>query len=132
MTLLSNHAGLAHLRLTDADLPTLARQGSVCQEQHRGKVRYKLRFRTPSGRQVVRNVPHHLVAQVRADLRNLQAHRHAVTVLRDVTDCVRQTRRNAKRQLQPVLDALGYHFHGTSIRRRRNKQLTVSFAVDNI
>ena len=45
MTLRAIYPGLARLRLTEDDLTALAKQGSVCQEPHRGKVRFKLRFR---------------------------------------------------------------------------------------
>ena len=54
MTSLAHFPAIAHLHLNEDDLPALAEQGSVYQEQHRGKSRYKLRFRTPGGRQVVR------------------------------------------------------------------------------
>jgi hypothetical protein len=131
MTSLAHYPGIARLRLKEDDLPALAEQGSVCQEQHRGKSRYKLRFRTPGGRQVVRYVPGHLVESVQADLNVLQSGRNAASALREATRGVRQTRRDAKRQLQPVLDELGYHFHGTSIRRRRNKQFTMSFRINS-
>jgi hypothetical protein len=30
-----------------------------------------------------------------------------------------------------VLDELGYHFHGTGIRRRRDKQFTQPFTVNS-
>ena len=130
MTLLANYPGLAHLRVTEDDLPALAEQGSVCPEQHRGKTRYKLRFRTAGVRQVVRYVPSHLVEFVRVDLDRLQSNRHTASALREATRRIRQTRRDAKRQLQPVLDELGYHFHGTRIRGRRNKQFTVSFTMN--
>jgi hypothetical protein len=121
VTSLANYPGLAGLRLTEDDLSALAEQGSVCQEQHRGKPRYKLRFRTPGGRQVARYIPGHLVGRVRVDLDSLQLNRHAASALREATRRVRQTRRDAKRQLQPVLDEHGYHFHGARIRRRRSK-----------
>ena len=130
MTSLAKYPGLARLRLTEDDLAALAEQGSVCHEQHRGKSRYKLRFRTPDARQVVRYVPRHLVEFVRVDLDGLQSARRAASALREATHRIRQTRRDAKRQLQPVLDELGYHFHGTWIRRRRNKQFTMSFTVN--
>jgi hypothetical protein len=124
MTSLANYQGIARLRLTEDHLPALAEQGSVYQEQHRGKSRYKLRFRTPGGRQVVRYIPNHLVEFVQVDLNILQSGRNAVRALREATRGVHQTRREAKRQLQPVLHELGYHFHGASIRRRRKKQFT--------
>jgi hypothetical protein len=129
MKLLANYPGLARLRLTENELPALAEQGSVHQEQHRGKSRYKLRFRTPGGRQVVRYIPNHLVEFVQVDLNILQSGRNAASALREATRGVRHTRRDAKRQLQPVLDELGYHFHGTSVRRWRNKQFTMSFSI---
>jgi hypothetical protein len=130
MTSLANYPGLARLRLAEDDLPALAEQGSVYQEQHRGKARYKLRFRTPDARQVVRCVPSHLLEVVRVDLDSLQSHRHAASALREATRRIRRTRGDAKRQLQPVLDELGYYFHGTRIRRRRHKQVTVSFPIN--
>ena len=129
MTSLADYPGLGRLYLTEGDLPALAQQGSVCQERHRGKARYKLRFRTPGGQQVVRYVPNHLVELVRLDLDRLQSNRHAASALRKVTCRVRQARRDAKRQVQPVLDELGCHFHGTCIRRRRHKQFTRSFTA---
>jgi hypothetical protein len=131
MTSLANYPGLARLRLTEDDLRALANRGALCSEQHRGKARHKLRFRTPGGRQVVRYIPSHLLEFVRVDLDRLQSNRHAASALREATRRIRQTRRDAKRQLQPVLDELGYHFHGTRIRRRRNKQFTVSFTINS-
>jgi hypothetical protein len=129
MTSLASYPGLARLRLTEDDLSALAKQGSVCQEPHRGKVRFKLRFRTPGARQVVRYVPTHMVTSVQIDLERLQSSRRAARELHEATRCVRQTRRDAKRQLQPVLDELGYHFHGTSIRRQRHKPYTMFFPL---
>jgi hypothetical protein len=121
VTLLANYPRLAGLRLTEDDLCALAEQGSVYQEQHRGQMRYKLRFRVAGARQVVRCIPTTSVELVRVDLTRLQSNRHAVSALREVTRRLREGRRDAKRQLQPVLDELGCHFHGTSIRRRRIK-----------
>jgi hypothetical protein len=129
VTSLANYPGLGRLCLSDDELLALAQQGSLCQEQHRGKARYKLRFRTPGRQQIVRYVPNHLVEVVRLDLDRLQSNRYAVSALRKVTCLVRQARHDAKRQVQPVLDELGYHFHGTSIRRRRHKQFTRSFTA---
>jgi hypothetical protein len=130
VTSLANYPGLARLRLTEDDLPALAGQGSVCREQHRGKARYKLRFRAPGAGQVVRYVPSHLVELVRIDLDRLQSVRHAARALREAILRIRQARHDAKRQLQPVLNKLGCHFHGTSIRRRRQKQFAVSLTVN--
>jgi hypothetical protein len=130
MTALINYPGLARLRLAEDDLPALAEHGSIYQEQHRGKARYKLRFRVPGGRQVVRYVPALMVESVRIELDKLQSGRRAARELREATRRVRQTRRDGKRQLQPVLDGLGYHFHGTSIRRRHHKQFKMSFTIN--
>jgi hypothetical protein len=110
---------LAQLRLTDDDIRALAGGGALRSEQHRGKARYKLRFRTSGGQQVVRCVPTSLVEPVRIELDSLQSSRRAARELRVATRCLRQVRRDAKQQLQPMLDRLGYYFHGTSIRRRR-------------
>ena len=130
MTSLATYPGLARLRLTEGDLPALQEQGSVCQEQHRGKPRYKLRFRAPGSRQVARYIPDHIVECVRVELDLLQSNRHASSALREATRRVRQIRRDDKRQLQPVLEELGYHFHGTRIRRRRHQQFPMSFPVN--
>lgn len=129
MTSLVNYPGLGRLCLSEGDLLALAQQRSVCQERHRGKARYKLRFRTPSREQIVRCVPSQLVELVRLDLGRLQSNRHAANALRKVTGRISQARRDAKRQVQPVLDELGYHFHGTCIRRRRHKHFTRSFTA---
>src|SRR5947208_2751196 len=112
MTSLATFPGLAHLRLPEGHLPVLAEQGSVYHDQHRGKGRYKLRYRTPDAHQIVRCVPIHLVELVRLELEKLQSNRNAASALRESTRGVRETSRNAKRQLQPVLDEHGYHFHG--------------------
>jgi hypothetical protein len=130
MNSLANFTGLSQLRCSVDDLRALAGQGSLCPEQHRSKIRYKLRFRTHTGRQVVRNVPRQLIEQVRIDLRHLQSPRHANRALRDATRTARQARRDAKRQLEPVLESLGYRLHGTSIRQKRTKQITV-FSLTN-
>lgn len=119
MTSLAKYPGLARLRLGEDDLAALAEQGSVCQEQHRGKSRYKLRFRTPGGNQVVRYIPTLMVEPVQCELEKLQSSRRAARELRESTRRLSSIRRDATRQLQPVLDQLGYHFHGSSIRRRR-------------
>lgn len=94
------------------------------EEQHRGKVRFKLRFRTPGACQVVRYVPTHKVRLVEIDIARLQSNRRAARELRKATRRIRKARHEAKRQLQPVLHELGFHFHGTSIRRQRHKSIS--------
>jgi hypothetical protein len=119
-TTIASYPAITCLRLTEGHLSALQAQGSVSEEQHRGNPRYKLRFRMPGGRQIVRYIPGHLVECVRVDLDRLQSNRQASSALRESTRRVRQTRRDDKRKLRLVLDELGYHFHGSRIRRRRH------------
>jgi hypothetical protein len=97
----------------------MCRQGFVSQELVRNEPRYKLRFRRPGGRQVVRYIRAADVEAVKADLAKLQTARRIERELRQTTRLGREVLRNAKKLLEPVVTELGLRFHGRVIRRPR-------------
>jgi|1186.fasta_scaffold778574_1 hypothetical protein len=117
--------GLAQLRLRNEHLPLLAHQGFVAVDRDRADPRSKLRFRAANGRQIVRCIPEHLVETVRADLANLQALRRGELELSNSTRMVRAEHRTIRRGVGSILSEFGFHFHGTTIRRRRHTKLHV-------
>jgi|SRR4051812_24878388 hypothetical protein len=120
------YPGLSQLHLQSEQFALLPHNGFLTSEQRHGKLRDKLRLREDSGRQIVRWIPPHLVDQVRSELEVLQAGRRVMRKLRESTNDVRRAQRECRVELEPVLIALGYRFHGNSIRRRRRTACHVS------
>lgn len=110
---------LARFQFDAPAYAALARQGFVATE-HRGQgTYYKLRFRC-GGRQIVRYL-HGAdeAAAVRAALQTLQQGRRRERTLRQIASAGRQLLRDAKRQLEPLVAARGWKFHGRCVRRPR-------------
>ena len=110
---------LRALRLSDADLAVLKRQGSVHRERRGQQTIRKLRFRR-DGQQVVRYLGSaEATRQVKKALMEWQTpHRQSRALLRLARNA-REALRSAKQTLAPHLERNGYHFHGLAIRQRR-------------
>jgi hypothetical protein len=110
---------LTKLRLHDADFAALARQGFVAVERRGEQTYFKLRFRR-DGRQRVRYIggPDQARA-VEAELAVLQTDLRMRRRLAILCQLASQSMRNAKQNLEPLLEARGLHFHGRAIRQRR-------------
>jgi hypothetical protein len=115
----ADYPALAKMALTEEDFTSLRDQGFVSQELVKGKSRYKLRFRRPGGRQVVRYIRPVDVEAVQVDLANLQTVRRDSRELRHTTRLGREVLRDAKTRATPLLAELGLRFHGRAIRRPR-------------
>jgi hypothetical protein len=111
---------LATLRLHDADLVCLGRQGFVRAERRGNRTVFKLRFRRGNGAQAVRYISSAQEAEsVRNELQVLQAPRELELKLAALSRSARKMIRDAKSNLQPVLYSHGYVFHGQAVRRPR-------------
>jgi hypothetical protein len=107
------------LRLDADDLIELAHQGFVSPELHRGRTRYKLRFRR-GGRQIVRVVGGlQAAALVEEELARLQSTRRRVRELMALDRIARRELRDSKSRLTPLIESYGFKFHGRAIRRLR-------------
>ena len=113
------YPALARLQLDDADVSALSSQGFVSREQRDGRTYFKLRFRR-AGRQIVRYVgdANHAV-DVKNELSALQTEARIMRQLKILTKTTNQQLREVKKQLQPILEAHGWAFHGLAIRRPR-------------
>lgn len=92
-------------------------------EERRGtQTYYKLRFRR-AGTQVVRYVGDaDQAAIVRKELAILQAETKVMKQLKAKVKIANKMIREAKRTMEPVLQANGFVFHGLAIRRPRRRQ----------
>jgi hypothetical protein len=112
---------LAELRLQADHYEDLRRQGFVAREK-RGDhgVYFKLRFRS-RGKQEVRylGTDADFARAVARELRELQQSGRAERRLRALIAEARRLLRDGKRQLEPLLEQRGLHFHGMAIRRRQ-------------
>jgi hypothetical protein len=106
------------LGLSNDELDTLTRQGSVSCETRGSKTIYRLRFRV-HGRQCVRYVSPSDAAPLKAELAMLQRRKRAHQRLVRFATLARQLLRQRKAALTPWLEARGYKFHGIQIRRSR-------------
>jgi hypothetical protein len=120
----SQYPALTRLRLGQEDLIALSQQGIISPERMRGPIRHKLRFRR-SGRQVVRYIRPTDIDRVRAELSELQAARRLNKELSQLNRLARQVLRDSKTQLQPLINELGFRFHGREIRRPRQLRKSV-------
>lgn len=111
------YPALFRLRLAASDIEDLARQGFVSVEQRGNRCVHKLRFRS-GGRQVVRSIASAVMANlVRAELERLQARRRICRELAALDHIARRQLRHAKAQLEPLMAANGWKFHGRAVRR---------------
>jgi hypothetical protein len=124
---LATFPALATLRLTDAHLICLSRQGVVSAEQRGSRTIFKLRFREDNCHQVVRYIGSLDCAEaVKADLRQLQASRRLQLRLARVCRKARFKLREAKSALKPRLADLGLVYHGQAIRRPRQPKSSLT------
>ena len=109
------------LGLTAEDILCLKRQGFVSREYPCGRLRFKLRFRGPSGKQRVRYLGSDSVdaKRVEQELAELQTGRRLERELCKLKQQAGEKLRASKDKLAPQLNQAGLHFHGMSIRRKR-------------
>ncbi len=113
---------LKRLGLDDAALAALRGQGFVSCERrrpHHAPI-YKLRYRV-QGKQRTRYLGSEpaVIAAVRQELADLQQGVRRAREMQRLLRRVRSGLRHARETLAPVLSSQGYHFHGTTLRRRR-------------
>lgn len=99
----------------------LASQGFVCEEWRGKRSYYKLRFRR-GGKQVVRYIGRaERAAIVEKELTVIQAESKIVRKLMARVRLANKVLRDAKRTIEPVIQANGFVFHGLAIRRPRQQ-----------
>lgn len=122
-----DYPALAALRLNDADLNELSRQGFIGQEKRKDRTYYKLRFRR-NHKQVVRYIGSaECATDVRTDLKVLQAETAILRELNSIVKMASQMLQDAKTKLGPLFEANGLAFHGLAVRRSRKP--TIDFSV---
>ncbi len=110
---------LGSLRIAADDLEELARQGFVSAERRGDRTYHKLRFRS-GGKQTVRYIGNaQRTAAVREELAVLQQTSKTAKELKRRTCRANRAIAEAKRLLEPLLNAQGFAFHGRAIRRPR-------------
>jgi len=111
---------LASLNLTESELESLSRQGFVSAEIRPSGTYFKLRFRR-DGCQVVRGLgkSSKRAAQAQQELKQLQKRTEAWRKLNRLMLRAKELLRESRQQLSPILEVLGYHFHGAEIRQHR-------------
>jgi hypothetical protein len=113
----AEYPALARLRLTTEDLEELTRQGFLSKERRDSLHIHKLRFRR-GARQVVRYIGDAVEATaVKAELDRLQSARHISRELAELNRAARRLLRDTKAQLEPLVIANGWKFHGRVVRR---------------
>ena len=111
------------LALSAQDYSDLCRRGSVSSEYRRGKVYFKLRFRSEDGRQRVRylGTDPSVARSIHRELQELQLHgRHEADLRRRDAEARRLLRR-IKHDVAETIEALGFHYHGFLIRRKSSR-----------
>ena len=123
---LAEFPALASLRLTADELEELANQGFVSEERRGHRTYYKLRFRC-GGKQVVRYIGSaDRAAIVNEELSILQTESKIMGDLKATVRLANRMLREAKRTMEPVLNANGFVFHGLAIRRPRRRQNAIT------
>ena len=93
----------------------------MCPEQRKTRTFYKLRFRR-AGKQVVRYLGNaETAAAVNNELLALQAEHKMLRELQSLVAFAHRELRVGKKQLEPLLQAAGWAFHGLAVRRTRNR-----------
>lgn len=111
------YPALSQLRLAAGDLTELARQGFLSVEQRGNRISHKLRFRR-GGRQVVRSIGDaELAGILKTELDRLQFRRDICRELTAHDRAARRQLRAVKAQLEPLITAYGWRFHGRDVRR---------------
>jgi hypothetical protein len=111
------YPALARLRLATGDLDALGQQGFLSTERRGDRIIHKLRFRR-GGRQVVRSIGDAAeAAVVQSELDRLQSKRQSCRELAALDRAARRLLRDTKVQLEPLVIARGWKFHGRAVRR---------------
>lgn len=115
---------LSELKLSPDELAALKANGTIVQERRRNSVIYRLRFRTPDGRQQSRylGTDQNRVQQADKELRELQHRRQTMRELKRLSDLTRRRIREHKHHLSGELHSQGYHWHGLQPRRRASER----------
>lgn len=116
---------LSDLGLSKDDFCALRRRGTVSREKRHGRVVFKLRFRTETGRQCVRYIGNDpsVADVIRCELQDLQLHRRVVADLKRLEAKARKLLRHGKKDSEGVIEAIGFYYHGFSLRKRRGYEL---------
>jgi hypothetical protein len=116
---LADFPALAKVGVTEQELAALQRQGFVAREMRGNRFYYKLRYRL-CGKQRVRYIRGAALAgAIRTELAMLQRNVRRRREMAALTRASSQQLSAAKATLVPTLEAMGFFFHGQSIRRRR-------------
>lgn len=113
---------LRKLGLGRLELAALARQGHLTSDRSRrdGDGYWRLRFRWAGRtRTVYVGRDRRRVAEVRAELDRLRERRRRDRRTMALAGEGRAVLRATKRRLEPIVGALGYRFHGSTIRKTR-------------
>ena len=114
---------LRRLGLGDEELTALRRKGYLTQDDrgHGHGGYWRLRFRTADGlRTVYLGRDQDLVDRTHTELMTLQQELHEARRIGKLAAEAKSILRTAKRKLVPAMGALGFHFHGSSIRKTRS------------
>ena len=113
----AEYPALAKLRLATGDLNELSKQGFLSMERRGNLTIHKLRFRR-GGRQVVRSIGDAATAAaLKTELDRLQSRRQICREVATIDRAARRLLRDMKTQLEPLVDAYGWKFHGRAVRR---------------
>lgn len=81
---------------------------------------WRLRFRLDGrARTVYLGRDAQLVAAVRQELNELQQERDQTRRIAHIAASAKKTLKDAKQRLEPVLQQLGFHYHGDVVRKKR-------------
>jgi hypothetical protein len=120
ITITDIYPALRRLGLSDPELLALRRQGYLERDPRggRGAGYWRLRFRDHGSlRTIYVGNDSEWVACVRAELLRLQAARRRRLALQRELRLAKQGIRTAKQRLAPLLNQVGYHYHGHTIRK---------------
>jgi hypothetical protein len=108
---------LTRLRLATGDLDELRKQGFLSMERRGNLTVHKLRFRR-GGRQVARSIGDAAkAAAVKTELDSLQSRRQICREVATFDRAARRLLRDMKTQLEPLVIAYGWKFHGRVVRQ---------------
>lgn len=113
---------LRRLGLGEEELTALRRKGYLVQDDrghgHAGYWRLRFRFNGQT-RTLYLGRDAQLAEQVRVELAVLQGERRRNRQIAQLTSETKKVLRAAKQRLEPVLNELGFHFHGNAMRKTR-------------
>lgn len=114
---------LGHLQVTCKEYEALKEQGFVSIDRRGKRHIYKLRFRY-EGRQRVRylGMCEKKAEAIRRELADLQQPHKSRLMIARLSNQACELMRRTKKDLAPLLEAAGYHYHGYEIRRTKIKK----------